>query len=58
MLRSKDGIEFLIELVERGNQADCEGAIAALDINRSVPDIWQQVQQAAQLRGDGLQLAP
>lgn len=58
MLRSKDGIEFLIELVERGNQADCEGAIAALDIYRSVPDIWQQVQQAAQLRGDGLQLAP
>ncbi len=52
MLRSETAVEFLVSLVERGNGQDAQDAVLALDIYRTVPDIWQQVQQARQLPGD------
>ena len=52
MPRSEAAVEFLVSLIERGNGQDAQDAVLALDIYRTVPDIWQQVQQASQLRGD------
>ncbi|MBE9079990.1 hypothetical protein IQ241_22315 [Romeria aff. gracilis LEGE 07310] len=49
-LRTDEAIEFLVRLVEKGNLADAEDAIAALQIYRHTEEIWQTVQTAAQLR--------
>lgn len=48
-LRTEAAIEFLLALVERGNQQDARDAITALEIYRHTKDIWQQVQQKADI---------
>ncbi|MEM8503644.1 MAG: HEAT repeat domain-containing protein [Cyanobacteria bacterium P01_D01_bin.1] len=48
-LRTEAAIDFLLGLVERGNQQEATNAIAALEIYRHTPDIWQRVQQKAKI---------
>ncbi|MBE9060836.1 hypothetical protein [cf. Phormidesmis sp. LEGE 11477] len=51
-IRTEEAIAFLLTLLERGNSQDATDAIAALEIYRGTPDIWQQTKRTADLRGD------
>ena len=52
ILRIDEAIDFLIDLVARGNPQDAKDAFLALDIYRQTTEIWQQVTKAAKQRGD------
>lgn len=51
-LRTDEAIQFLTDLVERGNLAAAQDAIAALQIYQDIDEIWKKVEAAARLRGD------
>jgi HEAT repeat protein len=46
MLRQDGSLEFLLDLVAKGNKSDREGAIGALKMYQSDAILWQRVQQA------------
>jgi HEAT repeat protein len=46
MLRQDGALEFLLDLVAKGNKSDREGAIGALKMYQSDAILWQRVQQA------------
>jgi hypothetical protein len=46
MLRQDGALEFLLDLVAKGDKSDREGAIGALKMYQSDAILWQRVQQA------------
>lgn len=51
-LRTEESLNFLLDLLSRGNLQDAEHALMALDIFRHTADVWQQVIKTTYLRGD------
>jgi HEAT repeat protein len=56
MLRTEAALDFLIGLIANGRLLDAQNAIAALQIYRQDPVLWQRVQAAAAQRPDASSL--
>ena len=52
MLRRDTSLQFLLSLIEEGTEQEARGAITALELYRQDPQVWRQVEEVAEKRGD------